>query len=129
MEQTIGIKIRKVREIKNFSQQYVADKLSVSQSTYSDIENGKTPISEEKLTLIANILDVSVDVIKEFNDQVVFNSCIQSGYINHNYIQPVEKIEQLYKDMLEIQEKRIADMLLVIESKDKLIALLEKNST
>ncbi len=127
MEQTLGLKIRKVREIKNFSQQYVADKLSVSQSTYSDIENGKTPISEEKLTLIANILDVSVDVIKEFNDQVVFNSCIQSGYINHNYIQPVEKIEQLYKDMLEIQEKRIADMLLVIESKDKLIALLEKN--
>jgi len=76
----IGYKIRRVREFKNLSQQYVADKLSVSQSTYSDMENGKIIVSEEKLAMIANVLDVSVDVINEYNDQVVFNSCTQSIY-------------------------------------------------
>ncbi|MBI3233269.1 MAG: helix-turn-helix transcriptional regulator, partial [Bacteroidetes bacterium] len=66
----LGYKIRRVREFKNLSQQYVADKLSVSQSTYSDMENGKIAVSEEKLAMIANVLDVSVDVINEYNDQV-----------------------------------------------------------
>ena len=124
----IGYKIRRVREFKNLSQQYVADKLSVSQSTYSDMENGKIAVSEEKLAMIANVLDVSVDVINEYNDQVVFNSCTQSGYINTNNINPIDKIEEVYKQILEVHEKRITDLLAVIEAKDKLIATLEKKN-
>jgi transcriptional regulator with XRE-family HTH domain len=122
----LGYKIRRVREFRNLSQQYVADKLSVSQSTYSDMENGKIAVSEEKLAIIANVLDVSVDVINEYNDQVVFNSCTQSGYINTNNINPIDKIEEVYKQILEVHEKRITDLLAVIEAKDKLIATLEK---
>lgn len=122
----IGYKIRRVREFRNLSQQYVADKLSVSQSTYSDMENGKIAVSEEKLAMIANVLDVSVDVINEYNDQVVFNSCTQSGYINTNNINPIDKIEEIYKQIIEVHEKRITDLLAVIEAKDKLIAALEK---
>jgi len=122
----IGYKIRRVREFKNLSQQYVADKLSVSQSTYSDMENGKIIVSEEKLAMIANVLDVSVDVINEYNDQVVFNSCTQSGYINTNNINPIDKIEEIYKQLIEVHEKRITELLAVIEAKDKLIASLEK---
>jgi transcriptional regulator with XRE-family HTH domain len=104
----------------------VADKLSVSQSTYSDMENGKIAVSEEKLAMIANVLDVSVDVINEYNDQVFFNSCTQSGYIDTNNINPIDKIEEIYKQIIEVHEKRITDLLAVIEAKDKLIATLEK---
>ena len=80
MDTVIGYKIRKVREIKNLSQSYMADKLSISQSSYSDIENCKTKISEEKLNEIARVLEVDSETIKNFNDQVVFNACSQSGY-------------------------------------------------
>jgi transcriptional regulator with XRE-family HTH domain len=124
----LGYKIRRVREFKNLSQQYVADKLSVSQSTYSDMENGKIAVSEEKLAMIANVLDVSVDVINEYNDQVVFNSCTQSGYFNTNNINPIDKIEEIYKQLIEVHEKRITELLAVIEAKDKLIASLEKKN-
>jgi transcriptional regulator with XRE-family HTH domain len=124
----LGYKIRRVREFKNLSQQYVADKLSVSQSTYSDMENGKITVSDEKLAMIANVLDVSVDVINEYNDQVVFNSCTQSGYINTNNINPIDKIEEIYKQLIEVHEKRITELLAVIEAKDKLIASLEKKN-
>ncbi len=124
----IGYKIRRVREFKNLSQQYVADNLSVSQSTYSDMENGKIAVSEEKLAMIANVLDVSVDVINEYNDQVVFNSCTQSGYFNTNNINPIDKIEEIYKQLIEVHEKRITELLAVIEAKDKLIASLEKKN-
>ena len=124
----LGYKIRRVREFKNLSQQYVADKLSVSQSTYSDMENGKITVSDEKLAMIANVLDVSVDVINEYNDQVVFNSCTQSGYFNTNNINPIDKIEEIYKQLIEVHEKRITELLAVIEAKDKLIASLEKKN-
>lgn len=126
MSVPLGYKIRRVREFKNLSQQYVADELSVSQSTYSDMENGKTIVTEEKLAMIASVLDVSVDIIKDYNDQVVFTSCTQSGYINTNNINPIDKIEEIYKQIIEVHEKRITDLLAVIEAKDKLIATLEK---
>lgn len=112
MDSVIGYKIRKVREIKNLSQKYMADKLSVSQSHYSDIENCKTILSEEKLEEIARILEVSTDTIKNFNDQVLFNACSQSGYYNTNNINPIEKLDFLYQE--------------IIKSKDELILQLQK---
>ncbi len=63
MDELIGYKIRKVREIKNLGQQYVADQLGISQSAYSELENGKVKISNEKIEIIAKILDVSKDVM------------------------------------------------------------------
>lgn len=108
MNNVIEYKIRKVREIKNFSQKYMADKLSVSQSHYSDIENCKTEISEEKLEDIARILEVDSDTIRNFNDQVVFNACSQSGYYNVNNIHPFEKTEELYKEIIKEKDEQIA---------------------
>lgn len=121
MDKTIGLKIRKVREIKNFSQEYVANKLSISQSAYSNIENGKTSITNENLTDIATILDVTPEVIEGFNDQVVFNSCSQSGYINTNNItNPVEKIENLYEEVISQLKERISNLEEIIALKDSL---------
>lgn len=117
MESVIGYKIRKVREIKNLSQKYMADKLSVSQSHYSDIENCKTEISDEKLEEIARVLEVNTDTIKNFNDQVVFNACSQSGYYNTNNIHvPIEKIENLYKEIIKAKDQYISQLQKEIES-------------
>lgn len=125
LDKSIGIKIRKVRELKNFSQNYVANKLSMNQSTYSDIENGVISISEEKLIKIADALEVSREVIEWFNDQVIFNSCVQSGYVNTNHINPIEKIQQLH-DELVVQFKSEIDILKdTIKAKDDLIEMLK----
>lgn len=120
MDKTIGLKIRKVREIKSFSQEYVANKLSISQSAYSNIENGKTPITDENLNTIASILEVNPEVIKGFNDQVVFNSCVQSGYVNTNNItNPIEKL--LYEEVvLQLKES--------IRHLEEIITLMNKTS-
>ncbi|HNS41997.1 MAG TPA: helix-turn-helix transcriptional regulator [Taishania sp.] len=108
MDKLIGKKIRKVREIKNFSQEYVANKLSISQSAYSNIENGKTLISEKSLNSIAKILEVTPEIIQGYNDQVIFNSCIQSGYVNTNNINnPIDKIESLYEEIIKQLKERI----------------------
>jgi len=50
--------IRKKRRELEFSQQYVALELGISQKAYSDIENGKTKIKNEILYKIAKIFNI-----------------------------------------------------------------------
>lgn len=127
MDKLIGFKIRKVREIKNFSQDYVADKLLISQSTYSDIENGKQDISKEKLKRIATILEVTPEIIENFSEHVIFNSCSQSCVSNtYNITNPIEKINELHKELIEQLKERIKTLQDNLKSKDELIQLLKK---
>lgn len=52
--------IRKVREYRNYSQEYVAMKLSISQNAYSKIEVFQSKITLNRLFNIAIILNVKV---------------------------------------------------------------------
>lgn len=53
--------LRKVRREKDFSQEYMAEKLEITQKAYSDIENGKTALKNDIVVKLANILDLSPD--------------------------------------------------------------------
>ena len=52
--------IRKIREEKNFSQEYMATRLNISQNTYSKLELGYTALTVERLIQIAAILEISI---------------------------------------------------------------------
>jgi len=52
--------IRKLRENRNYSQEYMAARLHISQNTYSKLELCYTALTLERLILIADILNVSV---------------------------------------------------------------------
>ena len=53
--------IRKIRENKGLSQEYIAYKLSINQSTYSKIENNQIRLDTVKLKQLASILETTVD--------------------------------------------------------------------
>jgi transcriptional regulator with XRE-family HTH domain len=53
-----GQNIRKIRRTKDFTQEYMAFEMGISQKAYSDIENSKVKINLEILTKISNILDI-----------------------------------------------------------------------
>lgn len=69
----LGHKIKNIRELKNLTQEFVAEKLDISQSAYSKIE-WETKISDEKLAQIAEALDVKPEDILAFDSQKYFNS-------------------------------------------------------
>ncbi|WP_090772249.1 helix-turn-helix domain-containing protein [Pedobacter soli] len=54
----LGQKIRVQRLTKKYSQQFMADKLGISQFAYSKIERGKTDITVRRMIDIANILEI-----------------------------------------------------------------------
>ena len=62
----LGHKIKNIRELKNLTQEFVAEKLDISQSAYSKIER-ETKISDEKLAQIAEILEVSEPRISQIH--------------------------------------------------------------
>jgi len=73
-------KIRKKRRELDFSQEYVAIELGVSQKAYSYIENGKTKLKMDVLFKIATILKVNPSEICYMSDNCGFSQELQTKH-------------------------------------------------
>jgi len=106
---TIGRKIKKLRELKNYTQDYMADQLGISQPAYSKLETDETEISHVRLTQIANALGVTVQDILSFDEKVFYNqmnnhNAAGSGYtINQYGISEIER--KLFEDKIRLLEE------------------------
>ncbi len=61
-----GTILRRYREMRNYSQDYVARKMGISQNAYSKIENNITQLTVNHIKTISQILEVSVmDLLKD----------------------------------------------------------------
>lgn len=105
---TIGNKIRKMRELKDISQEYMAEKLGISQQMYSVLEkDANIPFS--RLEQISEAMSVTVDNIISFDKAPFFNNINNNngsvGMNIHSGIDP--KIEKLYEDKIKLLEEKI----------------------
>lgn len=104
-DQELGDNIRKIRELRGISQQFLADALEISQKNISRIENGQSSPTFNSLIKICDVLDVDLKVILDFDEKFVFNNIInnQNGtvgeFIAYNNTE-VEKLEKLYEKLL-----------------------------
>lgn len=109
MTASIKNKIRIIRELKNYTQEYVAEQLGITQANYSKIEKGKTSLTYAKLEEIANILEVSVEDIITFDSQRSFSSFNPlNGKKNEAIIMNCENhndLKNLYEDKIALLEK------------------------
>lgn len=61
-----GHVIKKYREMRNYSQKYVAAKLGISQNAYSKIENNITQLTVHHVKELSQILEVPItDLLKD----------------------------------------------------------------
>jgi len=56
----IALNLRNARLMRNYSQEYMALKLKISQNAYSKMEMGRTRITVESVFKIAGVLDVDI---------------------------------------------------------------------
>jgi len=116
-----GNSIKKIRELKNLKQEYVATQLGISQQQYSEIERNKVDIKESRLREIAQILEVKPEDILTFDDRQVFNIFEnQNSTVNGTFIQ---NSDQNVTDKLIQQHKEYLNE--IIKIKDEEIALLK----
>jgi transcriptional regulator with XRE-family HTH domain len=108
----IGHKIKRVRELKGFSQTEVAEKLNISQRTYSDIENDKTRLDLARLENLSKIFEVDPIDLLTFDDKQVFNNCTLSGN-NYSTVGGVSEViseneRQAYQQQIKHLQEEIA---------------------
>ena len=82
MENKIGNRIRKIREIKGLTQGYMSAKMEISQRTYSKIENNDIKLDWDRIQSISKILEVDPLQLVSFDEALIFNNCSQSGKQN-----------------------------------------------
>jgi transcriptional regulator with XRE-family HTH domain len=104
-------------------QDALAIALGVSQQTISTIENSEE-VEEDVLLKIAEALEVSVEGIKNFSEEVVLN-IISNTFRDHssaiNYgctFNPIDKVVELYDKLLAAEKEKFE--FLEKLSKDKL---------
>lgn len=71
----VGKNIKQIRELKNFTQTFVAEKLNMSIGGYSKIESGQSEITISKLKQVADILETDINTILNFDTKNIFNQC------------------------------------------------------
>jgi transcriptional regulator with XRE-family HTH domain len=102
------IKIKQVRELKNFTQEYVASQLGLTTRAYSKIESGETQLTINRLNEISKILEVDPVEVLGFDDKQVFNNYgKQEGNIGINHINVPEKLIQQYEKTIQILEDEV----------------------
>tara|TARA_Y100000588_G_C14228054_1_gene914013 strand:- start:831 stop:1196 length:366 start_codon:yes stop_codon:yes gene_type:complete len=106
----IGKKIRKVRELKGYSQEYMAGELGISQKTYSNIETDQAKVHFNRLEEISVILEISLIELLSFDDKNVFNNKFHYKVENNqNYVLSdridFEHERKAYKKHIEHLEK------------------------
>ena len=65
--------IKKIRELKNLTREYVADEIEMSTSGYGKIERGEVDLTFSKLNKIAIVFQVSIDFIINFDANKLFS--------------------------------------------------------
>ena len=68
MQQYILKKIIQKRREKNFSQNYMASQLKISQSHYNKIENGKKKLTLDRILVIVRIFNISITDLFDADD-------------------------------------------------------------
>lgn len=74
IKSSVYVNIRKIRELKNLTREYVAEEVKMSTSGYGKIERGEVDLTVSKLIEISKALDVSIEFIFKFDVSVFFNN-------------------------------------------------------
>ncbi len=104
---TIGIKIKNIRELKNYTQEFMAKKLQITQAGYSKIERGETDIAYSKIEEIAMVLGVTAEELVAFDQQRFFNHQSNVKGDNNGIIitDMSKEIKKLYEDKISLLEQ------------------------
>ena len=132
---TFGSKIRLLRNIRGYSQQYVAHMLNLSENSYRKLENDQVVPKEERKQQLSKIFGMTMEQLDSLGEgNVIFYDTVQcetGGYVgsngvvhNHNPKDLIAEIEKL-KLHNQAKDQRIADLETHIKHLESVIELLK----
>jgi transcriptional regulator with XRE-family HTH domain len=101
------IKLKNLRELKNFTQEHIAQQLGLTTRAYSKIESGETQLTINRLNEISAILGVDPIEALGFDHQNIFNNCTQEGNIGINHSNIPDKLIEQYEKRIQQLESEV----------------------
>lgn len=123
-------KIRMMRELRQWSQEEMAERMNMSPSGYAKIERGETRLQYDKLVQIAQIFNINLSDLVDDNRGFIFllnenGNNTSTNYYGNNDALIIEveklKLQLAHKDELLMQKEK------ELETLRKMLTLLEKN--
>jgi transcriptional regulator with XRE-family HTH domain len=105
MNMEVNTKIRHIRKLKGFTQNYLATELGVSQRAYSKIELNETKLNWKKMNQIASILNIGVWELLDTNIEDNPNENIAEKNVNL-----LQKLLNQYEDRIEALKNEVAQL-------------------
>lgn len=133
-------KIRTMRELRHWSQEEMAARLSMSTNGYAKLERGETRLNIPKLEQIAGVLDVDLNDLMAISERSVICLFNESGANHNNYYAnssqeltaEINRLQQQlqHQEALGAQKDAfIAQQAREIETLRTLVAVLQKNGS
>jgi transcriptional regulator with XRE-family HTH domain len=117
----IGRNIRNIRLLKGMKQASFAKELGIAQQNVSKMEK-KQKLTEEQLDQVAKVLKTTTEAIKEFDENAIINNNILNEQVNNYNINPLEKVAELFREILLLKDneiKRLQEELEEFKNKEK----------
>jgi transcriptional regulator with XRE-family HTH domain len=122
---SIAQNIKNIRELKNFTQDYMATQLDITQGAYSKIERGETDMPLSRLEQIAKILGIKLlDIVgfeegkiclyvskDKYSDNSKHGNGSKGFVVNSN----ASEKEKLYEQMIQQQKEEIVFLKKMLE--------------
>lgn len=125
-----GQKLRKFREFRNYSQEYIAEKLGITQNAYSRIETNQTKITTERLRQLAEILNIPIsDLISDAEPEMNCNNGVKESFGKELF----DFSKRLYDQIISTKDEKIASLEDEIcnlrKEREKMMYLIERLAT
>lgn len=129
-----GQKLRVLREFRNYSQEYIAEKLGITQHAYSRIENNQTKLTAERLEKLAAILKIPpLELLSDKEPVIHFSepgSTPAPAVREEHWKEMIENTRQLYGQVICSKDEKIAflenEIHALRKERDRIFHLIEK---
>ncbi len=110
----VGNKIKKLRELKNYTQEFMATSLNLSPNGYGKIERDEVDVTLTRLDEIAKVLEVDALQILNFDEKHIFNlnnnknayGLVQNQhYVNDGVLNLM--INEMREDIKQLREEKM----------------------
>lgn len=119
----IGEKLRTLRELHGIKQEDIAQRLGISQNTYSKLETGETDLTMSRLEEIAKIYNIKPLDLFNFDAKCViqhFTNSNTNGTVNGDVHNHFEVERELYQNQIKQMQEEITTLKGIIEHFKKL---------
>lgn len=119
----LGNVLRMLREVHNFTQEYVANVLDISQTTYSGMEKGESRMTVDRLGKLAELYNMQVSDILTLSERAIINNITnhENGTSHHQH-------QNVTINAMQEEERKAYLMTIerLTQENDKLCRLIEK---